>query len=195
MRLPCLAATAAMMFFGGLVSAQITSIPPITDVPTYGTPAAGRPAPWRRGGGLFGRRATPPPVAAPGGVVYATPPVSVQPGAACSSPPIALPPGCTYGVPAAAPASGGWQPVGPPASAAPASPVPATPSSGMSAPSLPPGTVIPSGGTLPSSPPGGYSPGGTSGVTAQRVILYYAPPSVPPPVAPTTWYPTTWTGR
>ena len=155
---------------------QITSIPPITDVPTYGTPSRGQLPPWRRGGGLFGRRRSAPAVAVPSTVAPMTVPptcsgpVVVSPGTTCAWPSGTVVPGTAPSAPATPPASS-WQPVpSPPAPTSPSPSAPAAPPATQTAP--PPATTIPAAPTSFS----GTSIGG--GVSAQRVIQYYAGPPV-----------------
>lgn len=45
-----------LMMVSGELAAQITSSPPITDVPSNGTPSPGRLAPWTLNGGMFLRQ-------------------------------------------------------------------------------------------------------------------------------------------
>ena len=154
---------------------QITSIPPITDVPTYGTPSRGQLPPWRRGGGLFGRRraAT---TGVPSTVTPATVPPScngpvvVSPGTTCAWPSGTVVPGTVPSAPSAPPASS-WQPV--PSTPAPTGPSPSAPAAPPATqPAPPPATTIPAAPTSVSGTPVG------SGVSAQRVIQYYAGPPV-----------------
>ncbi len=174
--------------------AQITSIPPVTDVPTYGTPGGGQAPPWRRRGGLFGRRASQPAVVAPAtGLNCSTPPVTVVPGTTCSTPPVAVSPGTTYPAPTTtAPAAGTWQPV-PASPATPATqPAPSTQPPPAAPPIAPP--------SLSTPPPGGgnFVPPTSGSVSAQRVIVYYAPPPVPASTTPAVRYlspATAWTSR
>ena len=176
--LGCLAIWTGVLGIWGAEAArgQITSIPPVTDIPTYGTPSRGQLPPWRRGGGLFGRRRSAPAVAVPSTVAPMTVPptcsgpVVVSPGTTCAWPSGTVVPGPASSVPSAPPASS-WQPV-------PSTPAPATPSPSLPAapaptqPSPPPATAVPPASTSFN----GASVG--SGVSGQRVIQYYAGPPV-----------------
>jgi len=165
-----------------VAEAQITSIPPIMRIPTYGTPPAGRPAPWRRANGrLFGRRW--PPGATVPQLVPGTPVPAASYG--CNSG-TALPsaPVITPGTVVAPPAAGQWHPV--PSTTTPSTTTPSTsvpapiapsttiPSTTIPAPTVPaPAAGVPSG-TPRFAPPGtSYAPP-AGRVQRQHVIVYYA---------------------
>ena len=176
---------------------QITSIPPITDVPTYGTPSRGQLPPWRRAGGLFGRRRSAPSVAVPSTVAPMTVPptcsgpVVVSPGTTCAWPSGTVVPGTAPSAPST-PSANSWQPV-------PSPPAPTSPS--PSAPAAPPATqpAPPPATTIPAAPPSFSGTSVGSGVSAQRVIQYYAGPPVVYRGYPPVGYPAPgspgWAGR